>query len=72
MGFPRQEYWNVSPFPSPGDLPDLGIEPTPPAWQVDSLTLSHLGTLKAEETKKRCQEYTEELCKKCLNNPYNH
>ena len=27
MRFPRQEYWNELPFPSPGDLPDLGIEP---------------------------------------------
>ena len=27
MGFSRQEYWSVLPFPSPGDLPDLGIEP---------------------------------------------
>ena len=27
MGFPRQEYWSVWPFPSPGDLPDPGIEP---------------------------------------------
>ena len=27
MGFPRQEYWSGLPFPSPGDLPDLGIEP---------------------------------------------
>ena len=26
MGFPRQEYWNVLPFSSPGDLPDPGIE----------------------------------------------
>ena len=26
MGFPRQEYWNGWPFPSPGDLPDPGIE----------------------------------------------
>ena len=31
MGFPRQEYWSGFPFPSPGDLPDLGIEPTSPA-----------------------------------------
>ena len=31
MGFPRQEYWNELPFPSPGDLPDLGIEPVSPA-----------------------------------------
>ena len=31
MGFPRQEYWSGLPFPSPGDLPDPGIEPTSPA-----------------------------------------
>ena len=29
------------PFPIPGDLPDLGVEPTSPAWAVDSLPLSH-------------------------------
>ena len=28
MGFPRQEYWSGLPFPSPGDLPNPGIEPT--------------------------------------------
>ena len=27
VGFPRQEYWSGLPFPSPGDLPDPGIEP---------------------------------------------
>ena len=27
MEFSRQEYWNGLPFPPPGDLPDLGIEP---------------------------------------------
>ena len=26
MGFSRQEYWNGLPFPSPGDLPDPGLE----------------------------------------------
>ena len=31
MGFPRQEYWSRLPFPSPGDLPNLGIEPASPA-----------------------------------------
>ena len=31
MGFPRQEYWSVLPFSSPGDLPDPGAEPTSPA-----------------------------------------
>ena len=28
MGFSRQEYWSGLPFPSPGNLPDPGIEPT--------------------------------------------
>ena len=37
MGFPRQEYWNELPLPSPGDLPDPGIEPRSPALQADSL-----------------------------------
>ena len=31
MGFPRKEYWSGLPFPSPGDVPDPGIEPTSPA-----------------------------------------
>ena len=31
MEFFRQEYWSGLPFPPPGDLPDLGIEPTFPA-----------------------------------------
>ena len=37
MGFLRQENWNGSPFPSPGDLPDPGIELSSPALQADSL-----------------------------------
>ena len=35
MGFSRQEYWNVLPFPSPEDLPDIGIKPKYPELQVD-------------------------------------
>ena len=30
MRFTRQEYWSGLPFPSPGDLPDLGIEAMSP------------------------------------------
>ena len=41
MGFSRQKHWSGYPFPSPGDLPDPGIEPTSPHWQVNSLPLSH-------------------------------
>ena len=44
MGFSRQEYWSELPFPSPGYLPDPGIEPMSLAWQVDSSPLSHLGS----------------------------
>ena len=38
MGFSRQEYWSGVPFPSPGDLPDPGIEPRSPEFQADALT----------------------------------
>ena len=44
IGFSRQEYWSGLPFPSPGDLPDPGVEHKPPALQVNSLSLSHLGS----------------------------
>ena len=37
MGFSRQKYWSRLPFPSPGDLPDLGILPQSSALQADSL-----------------------------------
>ena len=37
MGFSRQEYWRGLPFPSPGDLPDSGIEPGSPTLQADAL-----------------------------------
>ena len=38
MGFSRHEYWSGFPFPSPGDLPDPGIEPSSLAFQADALT----------------------------------
>ena len=37
MGFSRQQSWSGLPFPSPGDLPNPGIEPTSPALQTDAL-----------------------------------
>ena len=36
-GFSRPEYWSGLSFPSPGDLPDPGMEPGSPALQADSL-----------------------------------
>ena len=38
MGFSRQEYWSGLPFPSPGDLPDPGIESRSPTFQAEALT----------------------------------
>ena len=37
MGFSRQECWSGLPFPSPGHLPDPGIEPGSPTLQADTL-----------------------------------
>ena len=53
MGFSRQEYWSRLPFPSPGDLPDPGINPTSPAlagglfttratWEAHLFVVYHL------------------------------
>ena len=47
MEFSRQEYWSGLPFPSPGGLPDLGIEPRSPASQADSLLTEILGKMSA-------------------------
>ena len=46
MGFSRQEYWSGLPFPTPGDLPNTGIETvslTSLYWQVGSLPLAPPG-----------------------------
>ena len=51
MGFFRQEYWSGLPFPSPGNLPNPGIEPVSPvspALKVDSLLAEPLGKLKTK------------------------
>ena len=47
MEFSRQEYWSELPFPSPGDLPDPGIEPGCPALQADALPSEPPGILHA-------------------------
>ena len=51
MGFSWQEYWSRLPFPSPGDLPDAGIEPVSPvspALQADSLPAEPSGNVNLE------------------------
>ena len=44
VGFSRQECWSGLPFPSPGDLPDPGIEPGSPALRADALPSEPPGT----------------------------
>ena len=46
MELSRQRYWRGLPFPTPGDLPDPGIEPGSPALQADSLPTELQGKLK--------------------------
>ena len=58
MGFSRLKYWRGLPFPSPGDLPDPGIEPGSPASQADSLPTELRGkpTRGASETTRSVQQ----------------
>ena len=55
MGFSWQECWSGLPFPSPGDLPDPGIEPGSPTLQADALLSEPPGitqtSLKGNKTK---------------------
>ena len=50
MGFSGQEYWSGLPFPSPGDLPDPGIEPGSPTLEADTLTSEPPGKPVMQET----------------------
>ena len=54
LGFPRQEYSSGLPFPSPGDLPEQGIEPRSPALQANSLPT---------EPPRKLQPYSNQLLK---------
>ena len=49
MGFSRQEYWSGLPFPSPGDLPNPGIESRSPTLQADTLPSEPPGKISREE-----------------------
>ena len=63
-GFSRQEHWSRLPFPSPGNLPDPGIEPGSPALQANSSWLSHqeLTYVAFKKKKKRRQNLLWQLC----------
>ena len=53
-GISRQEYWNVLPFHSSGNLPNPGIKPTSAALAGDSLPLRHLGSFSKCKSIKIC------------------
>ena len=60
MEFSRQEYWSGLPFPSPGDLPNPGIEPGPPTLQADALSSEPLGMATHYSILARRSPWTEE------------
>ena len=68
MEFSRQECWSGLPSPSPGDLPNPGIEPRSPALKADSLQGSHQGSLsRGYITTQLTDEETEPLRGKSVN-----
>ena len=56
MGFSRQECWSGMPFPSPGDLPNLGIEPRSPALQSDALLSEPPGKPAYDQTRQHIKK----------------
>jgi len=50
MGFSRQDCWSGLPFPSPGDLPDPGMEPGSPSLQADTLPSEPPGKLRPSDS----------------------
>ena len=57
MKFSRQEHWSGFPFPSPGNLPEPGIEPRSPALQTDSWPSEPPGNYNLEKLIKKKKEY---------------
>ena len=58
MGFSRQECWSGLPFPSPGGLPDPGIEPRSPTLQADALPSEPPGNTNQGSSNKKKSNYT--------------
>jgi len=57
MGFLRQEYWSRLPFPSPGHLPNPGIEPTSPSFAGVFFTTEPPGKPMVNLLEVRASEY---------------
>ena len=68
MEFSRQEYWSGLPFPSPGDLPDPGIEPRSPALEADTLTSEPPG--KPDNTENILKLYSIVVFENCSTTSY--
>ena len=51
MGFFRQAYWSGLPFPTPGGLPDLGIEPASRVFCIGRQILYHCATWVSPQNK---------------------
>ena len=71
MGFSGQEYWSGWPFPSPGDLPDPGIESGTPAFQAEALTSEPPGKSyrKVTSTRKPSQTHSPSFSHSVLSLP---
>ena len=67
MGFSRQEYRSGLAFPSPGDLPDPGMEPRSPTLQADTLTSEPPGKLRSKHVyKSSCDDLASALTVTCI------
>ena len=73
MEFPRQEYWSGLSFPSPGDLPDPGIEPRSLALAGRFFTAEPPEELKGKADRiPNCTYFVYELCKNVLKEQNNN
>ena len=61
MGFSRQEYWSGLPFPSPGDLPNLGIKSGSPALEAEALPSEPPGKQTTNKTKMQTQSSADRI-----------
>ena len=66
MGFFRQKYWSRLPFPSPGDLPEPGIEPASPALAGEFFTSEYAQICKQERKKFLYTVARKELAEKVI------
>jgi len=70
MEFFRQEYQSGVPFPSPGDLPDPGIESRSPTLQANALTSALPGKHKWSITFKNCESLYTSVTYNIIHQPY--